>query len=383
MTELSTAGRASLDTVPNYRLCKAATRAEASPQARLLLVHLIGYLGVDQRQDPSARFVVFPGNTRLADELNYSTRSIQRLADELESKGLLRRCYNGLNRRTGFDLTPLAMQHETIEANICAVHTRRRQERDRLQLELTLEADRIRRPVTASPTTSQDDEAVTLNRPNHQDSAESGLSAILDSVDESLIEKLGPSGDPLAPEAEREAQILQLLTGSGRAAHLGWFLAKKTYGLDRAIALCAIAENDPKRKATTERYFGWLVRMAMTGDGHTIIEQAAYRARTKAGTAGAKVCAPAPVPTAELRPIVGEDATMTAVRQAIKEDVGAGPYHSWFDHLTFDVTEDVVTVRARNAFNAAYVESNFGGAIEAALTLLPAADQRSVRYEVA
>src|SRR3546814_5413989 len=75
------------------------TRATAaSPQARLLLVHLIGYLGADGVDDPSIRFVAFPGNTRLADELGYSKRTIQRLADELEEKGLMRRCYNGLNR---------------------------------------------------------------------------------------------------------------------------------------------------------------------------------------------------------------------------------------------------------------------------------------------
>src|SRR3546814_5712188 len=60
----------------------------------------------------SIRFVAFPGNTRLADELGYSKRTIQRLADELEEKGLMRRCYNGLNRRVGFDLTPLAMRSE-------------------------------------------------------------------------------------------------------------------------------------------------------------------------------------------------------------------------------------------------------------------------------
>src|SRR3546814_758383 len=116
ITEVSSIGRSTLQAVPNYRLFKAATRATAaSPQARLLLVHLIGYLGADRVDDPSIRFVAFPGNTRLADELGYSKRTIQRLADELEEKGLMRRCYNGLNRRVGLDLTPLALQKDMLE----------------------------------------------------------------------------------------------------------------------------------------------------------------------------------------------------------------------------------------------------------------------------
>src|SRR3546814_12417937 len=95
------------------------TRATAaSPQARLLLVHLIGYLGADRVDDPSIRFVAFPGNTRLADELGYSKRTIQRLADQLEEKGLIRRCYTGLNRRVGFELTPFSIHQAIIEAKI-------------------------------------------------------------------------------------------------------------------------------------------------------------------------------------------------------------------------------------------------------------------------
>src|SRR3546814_2530978 len=71
---------------PNYRLFKAATRATAaSPQARLLLVHLIGYLGADRVDDPSIRFVAFPGNTRLADELGYSKRRSEEHTSELQS----------------------------------------------------------------------------------------------------------------------------------------------------------------------------------------------------------------------------------------------------------------------------------------------------------
>src|SRR3546814_2789978 len=104
--------------------------------------------------DPSIRFVAFPGNTRLADELGYSKRTIQRLADELEEKGLMRRCYNGLNRRVGFDLTPLAMQQDMIEANIVEIQTKRKTERDELQLELSLAANRIRSEEHTSELTS-------------------------------------------------------------------------------------------------------------------------------------------------------------------------------------------------------------------------------------
>src|SRR3546814_12320327 len=56
ITEVSSIGRSTLQAVPNYRLFKAATRATAaSPQARLLLVHLIGYLGADRVDAPSIR----------------------------------------------------------------------------------------------------------------------------------------------------------------------------------------------------------------------------------------------------------------------------------------------------------------------------------------
>src|SRR3546814_8822606 len=69
ITEVSSIGRSTLQAVPNYRLFKAATRATAaSPQARLLLVHLIGYLGADRVDDPSIRLVAFPGTNRLRSE---------------------------------------------------------------------------------------------------------------------------------------------------------------------------------------------------------------------------------------------------------------------------------------------------------------------------
>src|SRR3546814_1499514 len=98
------------------------------------------------------RCVALPGNTRLGDGRGYSKRTSQRLADELEEKGLMRRCYNGLNRRVGFDLTPLAMQQDMIEANIVEIQTKRKTERDELQLELSLAANRISRPIDRKST---------------------------------------------------------------------------------------------------------------------------------------------------------------------------------------------------------------------------------------
>src|SRR3546814_16885032 len=105
ITEVSSIGRSTLQAVPNHRLFKAATRATAAnPQARLLLVHLIGYLGADKVDDPSIRFVALPGNTRLAHALGYSTSTIQRLPHEHANKGYIRRCSNGPNTRVGLTL---------------------------------------------------------------------------------------------------------------------------------------------------------------------------------------------------------------------------------------------------------------------------------------
>src|SRR3546814_19634659 len=87
------------------------------------------------------------------------------------------------------------------------------------------------------------------------------------------------------PISFRESYILRHLTGSGRAAHIGWTLAKRTLGFEHALALCAIAENDPKRKSSTDRYFSWLLKMIMTGDGHAIVAQAAERANSRIPTA--------------------------------------------------------------------------------------------------
>jgi DNA-binding Lrp family transcriptional regulator len=387
ITEVSSVGRTTLQAVPNYRLFKAATRATAaSPQARLLLVHLIGYLGADRVDDPAVRFIAFPGNTRLADELGYSKRTIQRLADELEEKGLMRRCYNGLNRRVGFDLTPLAMQQDMIEANIVEIQTKRKAERDELQLELSLAANRIARPIPVQDLTPQGDNPVIHNRSTDSKSADGLLSEILDSVETALTSKL--SGDKEAQQdrteaddALRESYILRHLTGSGRAAHLGWTLAKRTLGFEHALALCAIAESDPKRKSSTDRYFSWLLKMIMTGDGHAIVSQAAERANSSISAATAKLRSPSA--PAEVEAAIGEDPAMKMFREAIRAEIGAPIYDSWFGKVRLSKSGNVLTLSANTPFSARWIEDNLGNAIAYTVQTAANSQQLKVEYRVA
>lgn len=285
ITAVSTIGRRTMGVVPNYRLLRAATQIDATAASRLLLVHLIGYLGPDDESRPEQRFVVFPGNTRLSDELRCTPRSIQRQADELESKGFLRRCYNRMNRRTGFDLTPFAMQHEDVVAGVVAVHTRRREEREAAQLELSLEADRITRP-DRSDTTSvspQGDAGVAHNRKGHnKDDGGTAASVALDAFDWSRAATVafGDSFENDRTWDQRDAVLAHIssaFTGGGRISHLGWATALQSLGRDRAVALYLVADRDPKRRKSPERYFGWLLRMSADGS-HDVIVEAAGRA---------------------------------------------------------------------------------------------------------
>jgi len=285
ITAVSSIGRRTMGAVPNYRLLRAATQIDATAASRLLLVHLIGYLGPDDQSRPEQRFVVFPGNTRLSDELRCTPRSIQRQADELESKGFMRRCYNAMNRRTGFDLTPFAMQHEDVVAAMVAVHTRRRQEREESQLELSLEADRIERPerVLATSVSSQGDTGVALNRTGHiRDDGSKAASDALDAFDATgaATSLLGIPSDQDRTGVQHDA-ILAHVTASfasgGRLSSLGWATALQSLGRNRAIALYLVAATDPRRRQSAERYFGWLLRMASEGT-HDVVVQAATRA---------------------------------------------------------------------------------------------------------
>jgi hypothetical protein len=295
ITAVSSIGRRTMGVVPNYRLLRAATQIDATAASRLLLVHLIGYLGPDDQSRPDQRFVVFPGNTRLSDELRCTPRSIQRQADELESKGFMRRCYNAMNRRTGFDLTPFAMQHEEVVADMVAVHTRRRQEREEAQLELSLEADRISRPerTVATSVSPRGDAGVAPNRTGHiKDDGATIAAVALDAFDwrRAATSALDASfeGDRTAVQHDAVlAHVSAMFASAGRLSSLGWASALQSLGRDRAVALFLVASTDPRRRQSAARYFGWLLRMSSEGT-HDVIVEAAGRATAAFETAAAQ-----------------------------------------------------------------------------------------------
>ena len=430
LTAISSIGRSSLETIANYRLIKAATRAEASPQARLLLVHLIGYLPVDKTDDPKTRFVVFPGNERLADELAYSKRSIQRLADQLEENGLLRRCYNGVNRRIGFDLTPLAMQHEDINAKIVEVQTRRKIDRERRQMELSLSANRIARPSFPAKLSSLDDNSSIHNRSTKQDYADleslaihkvPEIATVLSTIGSDVLAGLfsGSTGDmdrTDASDALKEAHILQRLTGSGRAAHLGWVQAKRALGFENAAALVAIADQDPRRRASTDRYFGWLLRMILAGNAHQIIEDAAARVQNvtrkapapKRPSSGVAAVRSEPDPIGKTRTVSGllntqpspaasgqavktdqlakepfpdEERDMQEWRDTIRNVLGERSYESWMTKVHLRRDGNLITLRARHEFVARHIEKEHGAALMNAARQLRHATALQMKFE--
>ncbi|OYX95524.1 MAG: hypothetical protein B7Y74_04055 [Novosphingobium sp. 35-62-5] len=384
-----------MEAVHNYRLLRAATQIDATAGARLLLVHLIGYLGVDDTSRPEQRFVVFPGNTRLSDELRCTTRSIQRQADELEAKGFLRRCYNGLNHRTGFDLTPFAMQHEEVIAGVVAVHTRRRQERDLAQLELSLEADRITRPVNLAATSvsSQGDAGVARNRSPHNklDGTSSVLDA-LDSFDTSTAASVAFGGSDSQDRTEYSqdailAHITSTFTGNGRTSHLGWASALQSLGRERAVALYLIAERDPRRRQSPERYFGWLLR-TVTDKASSAISEAARRAsravQSRADERASCVAAPgiqaaeaesppllaSAMPDAAVAPgQISETTAPTdsssqgaevdeAFQSALRRAIGEQVYASWLAGADIRLAGNTVRIKARSPFAASWIEGN-------------------------
>ena len=401
ITAISTVGRQTMASIPTYKLYKAATQCDVSAPTRLLLVHLLGYLGIDNIDKPQSRFVVFPGNTRLADERRCTSRSIQRQADELEAAGLIRRCYNGLNRRTGFDLTPFAMQHEQVIADIVAVQTKRRQDFERAQLELSLEASRIERPSFATSMSSQGDAGVTLNNPkrNYTVGVDSEISSILTGIDQRAFASTGSYLDGFKDRTGefRDAMLLSItsrFTGGGRATHLGWGRALHVLGKDLAVSLYLIADNDPKRQATTERYFAWLLQLIGKPPGVDAIKVAAERAskaiacriskpRKPQTTAyqfskgqGQRKPAPAraigvvlpAMPNlsisqadkgAESNPAPDQDGEHTDLFAALRMNMGQAIYNAWIAHLKVEKVQDnLIRLTTTSSFTASWVESN-------------------------
>jgi len=423
VTAISSIGRRSMSAIPNYRLLKAATCIDATAAARLLLVHLIGYLGPDDEGSPTSRFVVFPGNTRLSDELRCSVRSIQRQADELEAMGMIRRCYNGLNRRTAFDLTPFAMRHGSVVAEICEIHTKRRMDAEANQLELGLGADRIDRPFGATSMSPGGDAAVALNRPQGSSvCSRASVIQALRSVDPRIIADV-PAGafvgfdrteDLLSAAA---AHATTRFTRGGRTPSLAWAAAVNGLGLEAAVGLYAVASADPRRRASMERYFSWLLRMATDGKGGDAVLQAAARAganprpaaaedagivgvtsigdavaallgrgtsvavdMTGADAGSGDACvestdttAPADGPTEldlwepmgppeSARNAAHDDRdTATCVHRAVRERVGPRLFSTWLDKASFEVREDLLVVSVPGAFASGWVRNHLAG----------------------
>ena len=396
ISAVATIGRQTMAPIPGYRLLKAATQIEASAAARLLLVHLIGYLGPDKPDNPEARFVVFPGNTRLADELRCSSRSIQRQADELEAKGMIRRCYNGLNRRIGFDLTPFAVQHEAVIGGIVAIQTKRKQDRELAQLELSLQKDRIARPVLATLTSSQGDTHVAHNSSKQinkdgNPAAENALT-FLDTLDLRVL--AGQSSHTFGSEdrtvdfyEEMLLSITRRFTGGGRASHLGWASALKQLGQQRAVALFLVAENDPRRRTSPERYFGWLLKISANPDMHDAIIQAARRAASvHQSPPPAQPLPPAedepqPAPTTKtignlIEPFAQPDENIPpasaapVIVTAIRSRVGEQLYRTWLNNASIELIEDEIVVEAKSGFAASWIDANLAGAIAEASAAL-------------
>ena len=376
ITQTSTIGRNILQPVKSYRLLKAATQIDASASARLLLVHLIGYLGVDDPSHPKSRFIVFPGNTRLSEELRCTSRSIQRQADELEEGGYLRRCYNGRNRRTGFDLTPFAMMHEGLIEERAAAHEKRRAEREQSQFEMSFPDDRIERRVSSmSP---QGDTDVALNGKENNNIVP-GARALeqLDSFSKAIATVA--DNDSVLGDGVRDkafATITNVMKRGGTDPLLNWASAVTLYGVERAIALHQIAENDPRRRESTSRYFGWLHRSMKSGNDDPVIAAAA-RAKRALASPGEDAARPAPTEDIE-RPRIKKKPAATSKSAPAKKQpapragtnktnpaptpanmrsiLGPTIYDTWLGSCEVSVKNGAIHVVADTAFKHSWIK---------------------------
>jgi DNA-binding Lrp family transcriptional regulator len=407
-TSMSAIGRRTMEPIANYMLLKAATHVDATAAIRLLLVQLVGYLGPDDVGSPSSRFVVFPGNARLADELRCSVRSIQRQADELEAMGLIRRCYNGMNRRTGFDLAPFAMRHRQIAAEICAIHTERRSRIEEAQLELGLTSERIERPG-ATRASSQGDAHVTLNRTEGSLVRTAGAAlALLHGIDLDLLPDVQPGTFGGMDRTEDEAlaacaHVTGLLSRDGRVVSLSWASAVNAMGGRAASGLFALASADPARRASVERYFSWLLKMTLAGKDDPVlqakarIDRRAVAAAAKSQAATEKVLA-APVesetpgevavetvPAAETEreadAVAREDAVAVLcgggsadgrldlgdAEAAVRRKVGPKIFEAWLSKAEFVLDDGDLVVKAKGEFATRWIEGHLAGQMQRAI----------------
>ena len=372
-TSLSSIGRKTLSAVPNYKLLKAATQIGASAGARLLLVHLIGYLGQDEINAPAKRFVAFPGNQRLSDELGFSKRTIQRQADELEGMGMIRRCYNGLNHRTGFDLTPFAAQHDRIITDMVAIHSERKIQKAAAQMEMSLSADRIERPNPVSDMSSKGDATVTHNRPDISImDVRAKIDKALDKIDlDCCLKRLKVSqdrgGDPFDIAY---CYITNTITQGGRASHLGWTSAISQLGRYYATALYLAAQFDPNRKSSTERYFGWLLKMVRSPDGSDPIIQAAQRAtRALSSNPAPKtqpkhLAAPHSPKTIIDTPRSNETSDIADIRKDLRLILGKTIYETWISKSDMCLMpEGCLSIKVMTEFQKDWIEDRLAPAI--------------------
>lgn len=362
---ISDLGRKNLDTIENWSMLNAALQARTSPFNRLLLAHLVLHLQKDQRENLATRFIVFPGNRRLSDTLHTTERTVQRAAAELERQGFLRRCYSDVNRRIGFDLTLLAMRHKEILEDTARLHLVAREERDQRQFELSI-ADQIavQRPSYPSP---RGDNSVTHNQrqepgyrepadpteANHRADVLPALSAIaLDKIPIPLaIETV--SDDRAEYLLKLGAIIAQRLTGAGIAANLGWTSATRKLGQENAIKLYLLANADPKRRNSTERYFNWLLRQASSPTGNSIVNQIAQRI-------GAAKINPGALPDPAGRSELPE---MTKFRDRIEAEIGAELYTALFADSFLSKQGHNIEIAFSNPVLAQMAERSYGSTI--------------------
>jgi hypothetical protein len=192
-------------------------------------------------------------------------------------------------------------------------------------------------------------------------------------------------------------------------------------GLHAAVGLYAVASADPRRRASMERYFSWLLRMTNDGKGGEAVLQAAARAQaapkaantkrgdhedaplpgctsvgaavsamlTKGGRAidvtdAAKTPSEAPAPVirtaappsceADLWEPMGPPQRIAvegsgggdpaaSVYEAVKRTVGPRLFSAWLEKASFEVRQDLLVVSVPGAFATGWVTNHLSGDI--------------------
>src|SRR3546814_3753711 len=96
-------------------------------------------------------------------------------------------------------------------------------------------------------------------------------------------------------------------------------------------------------------------------DGHAIVAQAAERANSRIPTASPATRSS--VPATEIEAAAGEDPSMKHFREAIRAEIGAPIYDSWFGKVRLAKDGNVLTLYANTPFSARWIEDNLGNEI--------------------